>query len=162
MKPRTSTQYNENIELHIVTHPFMESVPSWRDKIRKGLVEKCGVNAGVNFGRLPRIYVSSAYIAEEVYPQVLACMRDLGKGFEKCGVKIGPESGWLPRIYVSSAYIAKELSRRFRLACLGLGVGKCGVNVGVIFGWLPRIYLYSAYIAEEVSCRYRLACMIWF
>ena len=116
MKPRTSTQYNENIELHIVTHPFMESVPSWRDKIRKGLVEKCGVNAGVNFGRLPRIYVSSAYIAEEVYPQVPACMRDLGEGLEKCGVNTGVSFGRLPRIYVSSAYIAEEVYSMYRLA----------------------------------------------
>eukprot|EP00798_Chlamydomonas_sp_ICE-L_P005101 gene5101-34901_t len=62
-------KHDEQVELHILTHPFMEMVPSWKEKIRSGIVNKCGMEVE-DFDLLPRIYVASAFIGDEEYPAI--------------------------------------------------------------------------------------------
>eukprot|EP00195_Chlamydomonas_chlamydogama_P006392 CAMPEP_0202898984 /NCGR_PEP_ID=MMETSP1392-20130828/7351_1 /ASSEMBLY_ACC=CAM_ASM_000868 /TAXON_ID=225041 /ORGANISM="Chlamydomonas chlamydogama, Strain SAG 11-48b" /LENGTH=663 /DNA_ID=CAMNT_0049585063 /DNA_START=247 /DNA_END=2238 /DNA_ORIENTATION=+ len=61
---------HENVELHIATHAFIEKVPNWVERIRQSLTSRCGVAEGTAWTSLPRIYVTSAFISDEQYPQL--------------------------------------------------------------------------------------------
>ena len=64
-------QHDENVDLHVVTHPFMTNVISWRQTIRKGLAMALQRPARfLKFADMPRIYVCGCFIPLAQYPQV--------------------------------------------------------------------------------------------
>ncbi len=74
-----STKPEENVELHIATHVFMESVFSWRKHARQGIVDRCNLSHsligphGPRWAKLPRVRITNRFISEEDYPKVLVC-----------------------------------------------------------------------------------------
>ena len=63
------SQAEENVELHIATHAFMEGVGSWRDKVREGIKKRCGL-PNLEWEKMPKVFVTQRFIRDKVYPKV--------------------------------------------------------------------------------------------
>jgi len=64
-------QAEENVELHIATHEFMEHVRDWREKVQKTILEQCNLTGQLDFKAMPRIFVTAdTYIQDERFPGV--------------------------------------------------------------------------------------------
>ncbi|GAX75338.1 hypothetical protein CEUSTIGMA_g2783.t1 [Chlamydomonas eustigma] len=62
---------SEKVELHIVTHPFMERVYSWKDKVREGIQKRCNLDPGLqDFDKMPRILITSSFIPDDTFPKL--------------------------------------------------------------------------------------------
>ncbi|MEW5309071.1 MAG: hypothetical protein WDW38_000982 [Sanguina aurantia] len=61
---------NETVELHIVTHPFMENVYDWTDKIHRGIINHAGLPDPIDWTKLPKIFLHTRYIKDSDYPSI--------------------------------------------------------------------------------------------
>ncbi|MEW5298290.1 MAG: hypothetical protein WDW36_001431 [Sanguina aurantia] len=61
---------NETVELHIVTHSFMETVHDWTDKIHRGIINHAGLPDPIDWTKLPKIFLHTRYIKDSDYPSI--------------------------------------------------------------------------------------------